>query len=242
MQLNYPRSLLLTILGELNVVRGESLCFSGPVAYCGHDSWILNASARDNILVARATGETDEVRYDEVVRSCALQEDFKLWRDGDSSLLGQKGINISGGQKARIALARALYSEASVLLLDNILAGLDVSTATFVFHEAILTACSKRVVLLCTHVPQFYQFASGIIQVNEGMAVLVEQEPSVMRVSTSDLEPQGALGSRTTVENNAKFIDIPPIEINSYFEYFKVNRCFKIASKLPCFCRRQEAI
>lgn len=219
----HGRSLLLAILGELLVQRGEVASSATAMAYCGHDSWILNASARDNILVGRPSSLIDEARYRDAVRSCALGEDFRLWRDGELTLLGQRGINISGGQKARIVLARALYSDAPLLLLDNVLAGLDVTTSAFVFQEAILRAGRDRVVLLCTHIPQFYTYASGIIEVSEGSARLVEQTPlesppSALATPSHEVVPPPAQGG-----SKATFVEITPTEVNSYLEYAKVN-------------------
>ena len=217
------RSLLLSILGELLLQQGDIACAATTTAYCGHDSWILNASARDNILVGHNLKTVDEERYRYAVTSCALKEDFMLWRDGERTLLGQRGINISGGQKARIALARAIYSEAPLLLLDNVLAGLDVATSASVFQEAILRTSNNRVVLLCSHMQQFYPYASGIIQVSEGTARLIEQkplEPPPLSVTTSSL---ALVHSKAEDIRKATFAEVPSAEANSYVEYSKVN-------------------
>ena len=221
----FCRSFLLAILGELLIQQGDVASSATAMAYCGHDSWILNASARANILIGHSSKAVDEARYRESVRACALLEDFRLWRKGERTLLGQRGINISGGQKARIALARALYSEAPVLLLDNVLAGLDVTTSAVVFQEAVLRSSKGRVVLLSTHVQQFHPFATGIIELVEGTARLIEQTPLGSAII---LNPSVSSQEFPTLPcqdgGEATFVEIPSTEVNSYVEYVKVGR------------------
>jgi ABC-type multidrug transport system fused ATPase/permease subunit len=137
-------SLLMALLGEMHYMpSGPSAWVNiprdGGVAYCAQESWIQSLTIKDNILFGKAY---DEVRYMKgrwysgslrrtntdktvpVIRQCGLKRDLALFDAGDLTEVGEKGLTLSGGQKARIALARAVYSDAEILLLDDILAAL----------------------------------------------------------------------------------------------------------------------
>lgn len=108
-------SLLSAILGEMEKLSGQ-VKISGRIAYVPQEAWILNATIRDNILLNK---KYDEKKYKKVLESCALQLDMAMFAAGDMTEVGEKGINLSGGQKQRISLARAVYSNSDIYLLDN---------------------------------------------------------------------------------------------------------------------------
>lgn len=110
-------SLLLSLMRELSPVSG-GVAFSpadARIAFAAQSPWILSGSVRDNITFG---AEFDRERYTRVVRSCALKPDFEQFADGDATLIGERGTNLSGGQRARIGLARAVYVDAEVYLLE----------------------------------------------------------------------------------------------------------------------------
>jgi len=111
-------SLLNGILGELVVESGHTQ-LHGSVALCEQQPWIQAGSVRSNVLFGLPF---EEERYWQAIDACALQADLTQLPDGDQTLIGEKGVNVSGGQKARIALARAVYRRADVVLLDDVLA------------------------------------------------------------------------------------------------------------------------
>ena len=132
-------SLLMALLGELHYVpSGPDSWFNLPrengVAYAAQESWVQNETIRDNILFG---SEFDEVRYRKVIHQCGLSKDLNLFEAGDKTEVGEKGLTLSGGQKARVTLARAIYSEAQILILDDILAALDVHTAKWIVEECL---------------------------------------------------------------------------------------------------------
>ena len=96
--------------------------------------WILNQTVRDNILFGY---KFDQNRYKDTIQACQLIKDFEMLEAGDMTEIGEKGMNLSGGQKARIAMARAVYSDKDIILMDDILSALDAQTKNKVFDEVL---------------------------------------------------------------------------------------------------------
>lgn len=122
-------SLLSSINGQLDALNSKSASYKrspievhGTVAYCSQNPWIMNASVRDNITFGY---KYDEDFYNRTIEACQLLPDLKILPDGDATQVGEKGISLSGGQKARLALARAVYARADVYLLDDVLSAVD---------------------------------------------------------------------------------------------------------------------
>ena len=127
-------SLLMALLGELHYVPSgpdswSNLPRENGVAYAAQESWVQKETICGDILLG---SEFDEARYRKVIYRCGLDRDLALFEAGDKTEAGGKGLTLSGGQKARVTLARAIYSRAQVLILDDILAALDVHTAKWV--------------------------------------------------------------------------------------------------------------
>ncbi|KAJ7288436.1 P-loop containing nucleoside triphosphate hydrolase protein [Mycena rebaudengoi] len=149
-------AVLLALLGEMHAAPvfptrdpWFNLPREGGVAYSAQQPWLQNQSIRDNIIF---TSPFDETRYQKVLHACALYPDLALFDAGDATEVGERGLRLSGGQKTRIALARALYSTASTLLLDDIFAALDVHTAKWVVKHCFFSDLVQgRTVLLVTH-------------------------------------------------------------------------------------------
>ncbi|KAH9894788.1 multidrug resistance-associated ABC transporter [Cubamyces lactineus] len=147
-------SLLMALLGEMHArLMGPesfvSLPRTGGVAYAAQESWVLNDTIRNNILFG---APFDEMRYTKVIKQCALERDLSLFDAGDKTEVGEKGITLSGGQKARITLARAIYSSAEILLLDDVLAALDVHTGRWIVDKCFKGDLVRgRTVLLVSH-------------------------------------------------------------------------------------------
>ncbi|KAH9619018.1 hypothetical protein KSS87_012360 [Heliosperma pusillum] len=129
-------SLLASILGEMHKVRGKvRVC--GTTAYVAQTSWIQNASIQDNILFGLSMNEE---KYKEVVRVCCLEKDLQMMEFGDRTEIGERGINLSGGQKQRIQLARAVYQDSDIYLLDDVFSAVDAHTGSDIFKVSILSA------------------------------------------------------------------------------------------------------
>ncbi|OQR88657.1 canalicular multispecific organic anion transporter, partial [Thraustotheca clavata] len=127
-------SLVSAILGEIHQVDGERHV-AGNISYVNQEAWIQHATLKENILF---DSTLDEDYYNAVLGACQLKPDLAMLPDGDSTEIGERGINLSGGQKARVSLARGVYHrKADIYLLDDPLSALDVHVATAVFQECI---------------------------------------------------------------------------------------------------------
>ena len=104
---------------------------NGKIAYVSQTAWIQTGTIRDNILFG---SPMDPQRYQEVLRNSSLVKDLQMFPIGDSTEIGERGVNLSGGQKQRIQLARALYKDADVYLLDDPFSAVDAHTATSLFN------------------------------------------------------------------------------------------------------------
>ena len=114
-------SFLQAILGDLWKIHGE-VVIRGTTAYVAQQPWVMNASVKDNILFGH---RYDANFYDRTVHACALRDDLQTLPDGDETEVGERGISLSGGQKARLSLARAVYARADIYLLDDCLSAVD---------------------------------------------------------------------------------------------------------------------
>lgn len=158
-------SMLMALLGEMTLLKGNvhlpgtrSREDSKPdpetglidsVAYCAQQAWLVNNTIRENIVFASIW---DPQRYQSVIRACSLERDLEILDAGDQTLVGEKGVTLSGGQKQRISLARALYSRARHILLDDIMSAVDTHTANWIFQEALLgPLMANRTCILVTH-------------------------------------------------------------------------------------------
>jgi ABC-type multidrug transport system fused ATPase/permease subunit len=140
-------SLLEAMLGNLDKKQGEAI-IKGRFAYCSQEPWILSGTIQDNITFGL---EYNESKMMETIRACGLIPDLNELSSGLKTMIGEKGINLSGGQKARVSLARAVYSDADVILLDCPLAALDAKVARKVFQKAILGLLKSKTVIMVSH-------------------------------------------------------------------------------------------
>lgn len=106
------------------------VCVAGSTAYVPQGSWIQSGTIEENILFGQ---KMDRSRYKETLRSCSLERDMEIMEHGDQTEIGERGLNLSGGQKQRIQLARAVYQDCDVYLLDDIFSAVDAHTGTAIF-------------------------------------------------------------------------------------------------------------
>jgi ATP-binding cassette, subfamily C (CFTR/MRP), member 4 len=157
-------SLLQTILGELTPESG-SIAVNGVISYASQEPWLFSATVRQNILFGLPM-ERD--RYRQVVKKCALERDFQLFSHGDKTIVGERGVSLSGGQKARISLARAVYRRAAVYLLDDPLSAVDSHVGKHLFDKCMREYLRGKIVILVTHQLQYLQHADQIVILDHG--------------------------------------------------------------------------
>lgn len=159
-------SLVSAILGEMEKVKGR-VTIADSIAYVSQQAWMQNATIKENILFGK---RYRSAFYDRVIEACALRPDLQILPAGDQTEIGEKGINLSGGQKQRISLARAVYHEANIYLLDDPLSAVDVHVGTHIFNNLIgpkgLLKDKTRV--LVTHRISYLPQVDLIVVINEG--------------------------------------------------------------------------
>ncbi|KAK4802341.1 hypothetical protein SAY86_000544 [Trapa natans] len=137
----------------------------GRIAYVSQTAWIQTGTIQDNILFG---SPMDPTRYKETIRTCALEKDIDMLPYGDLTGIGERGVNLSGGQKQRIQLARALYQDADVYLLDDPFSAVDAHTTTILFNDYVMGALSQKTVLLVTHQVDFLPAFNSILLMASG--------------------------------------------------------------------------
>ncbi|KAF3938774.1 hypothetical protein ABW19_dt0201520 [Dactylella cylindrospora] len=159
----------------------DSWILSSSTAFVSQIPWIENATIKDNIVFGLPL---DETRYNEVIRVCSLKKDMEMLEDGDSTAIGEQGINLSGGQKWRISLARAVYSRAGILVLDDIFSAVDAHVGKEIFNNCLTGDIMKgRTRILVTHHVQLcIPKTEYIIELKEG---IVERAGSVTELKRS---------------------------------------------------------
>lgn len=158
--------LLNSLLGEVKTTGQVLKNISNGIAYCPQSAWLFNGTIRKNII-GGPISTVDEAWYNTVIRACALDIDFQELKDGDQTEVGSKGVTLSGGQRHRVNLARALYSRHDFLVIDDILSGLDWTTQAHVWSQVFgpegLLREHNRTVVLATHHVSHLEDADSVV-------------------------------------------------------------------------------
>uniref|UniRef100_A0ACD5Y4A7 Uncharacterized protein n=1 Tax=Avena sativa TaxID=4498 RepID=A0ACD5Y4A7_AVESA len=174
-------SLLGCILGETTKVSGKvKVC--GSTAYVAQTAWIQSGTIEENILFGKPMHRE---RYREAIRVCCLEPDLEMMEFGDQTEIGERGINLSGGQQQRIQLARAVYQDCDVYLLDDIFSAVDAHTGSEIFRECIRGALKNKTVVLVTHQVDFLHNASVIYVMKDGMIVQSGKYSELLKAGTN---------------------------------------------------------
>ena len=227
-------ALLQALLGEMDLCSGEVHRPNTPVAYCTQTPWLQSMSIRENILFNLPY---DPVRYRKTLEACALLPDLASFEHGDLSPIGENGIGLSGGQKARVALARAIYSHASILLLDDPISALDQQTAEWIVKRCLSGSLVEgRTIVLVTHrvdickglAVQTIEVAHGTAQVSKGDVDITED---------STLHQTMSYDTHTGVDTTQQLQDAVPdkfeeqehrrhggVQLAVYWEYVRAGR------------------
>ncbi|CAG5117590.1 unnamed protein product, partial [Candidula unifasciata] len=160
-------SLLAAILGRMQILEGD-IKVTGTVAFSSQDPWIMNGTARENILFGKPF---EKERYDRVIKATKLDKDFDTFSAQDEVEIGDRGLTLSGGQKQRICLARAIYSNCDILLLDDPLSTVDVNMGRHIFAQCVKTILHEKTVFLVTHHLEYLPKCDKVLYMNEGHVV-----------------------------------------------------------------------
>ena len=137
--------------------------FSQNISYASQDPWIMNGTIRDNIIFY---SEFNKAKYNQVVEACQLNKDFDILKHGDLTEVGSTGNNISGGQRARIALARAIYRDADIYIFDDPIPSVDTYISMKIYHQAIIALLNGKTRIFVTHDLRNLKYSSKIIVMN----------------------------------------------------------------------------
>ncbi|KAK6940597.1 ABC transporter type 1, transmembrane domain [Dillenia turbinata] len=173
-------SFLSCILGEIPKISGE-VRRCGSVAYVSQSAWIQSGNIEENILFG---SPMDKAKYKNVIQACSLKKDLELFSHGDQTIIGDRGINLSGGQKQRVQLARALYQDADIYLLDDPFSAVDAHTGSELFKEYIMTALAMKTVVYVTHQVEFLPAADIIVVLREGRIMQAGKYAELLQAGT----------------------------------------------------------
>ncbi|KAF0739337.1 hypothetical protein Ae201684_004906 [Aphanomyces euteiches] len=187
-------SLCAAFLGEMAKFSGN-IFVGGRIAYFSQQTWIQNLTIRENILFGKPY---DREKYNRVIQAWALTKDLSLFAADDRAEIGQKGINLSGGQKARVCLARACYSDADIFILDSPLSAVDAIVQNKIFTKCFLGLLRNKTILLVTHSPDIIgsKYLDRLVEVKDGQLAetirhvlhetLLKKMPQVLDMVTSN--------------------------------------------------------
>ncbi|KAK2672248.1 hypothetical protein RAB80_012327 [Fusarium oxysporum f. sp. vasinfectum] len=162
-------SFLQSILGDMWKVKGN-VEVRGTVAYASQQTWILNATVKENIIFGY---KYDAEFYEKTVQACALLDDFAQLPDGDETVVGERGISLSGGQKARVSLARAVYARADIYLLDDVLSAVDSHVGRHIIDNVLGTRglLASKTRILATNAIAVLRQASYVSLLKDGQII-----------------------------------------------------------------------
>lgn len=154
--------MLHVILKELPLSEGK-IEIGGTISYASQEPWLFAGSVRQNILFGQPYVRE---RYSQVVKVCALKRDFQLFPYGDKTIVGERGVSLSGGQRARVNLARAIYKNADTYLLDDPLSAVDPHVSKHLFDDCIVGYLKGKTVILTTHQLHHLKYVDQIVILN----------------------------------------------------------------------------
>lgn len=160
-------TLLNAILGELKIESGK-IFVNGKISYCSQEPWVFEGTIKDNIVFVE---EYDDRRYRQVLKVCALERDVELWPKRDQTVVGERGVSLSGGQRARVNLARAIYRKADIYLFDDPLSAVDTHVGKHIMDFCINQYLYDKIRILVTHQLQYLTDVEHVILMNSGSIV-----------------------------------------------------------------------
>ena len=164
----------LLVLNKSN--KEGNIQLSGKVSFVSQNSWILNDTIEQNILFFKSM---DKEKYEKILSICQLKQDLQIFQKGDQTEIGEKGVNLSGGQKARLAIARAVYNDSDIYIFDDPLSSLDAYVGMNLFNEVFNDYLKEKTIIITTHALQYISFFDQIFYIHQGQIKFIG-EPSAL--------------------------------------------------------------
>nr|XP_020732967.1 multidrug resistance-associated protein 4-like [Odocoileus virginianus texanus] len=203
-------SLLHALLGELPPSQGQVIV-RGRIMYVSQQPWVFSGTVRSNILFGK---KYEEERYEKVIQACALEEDLQLLKENDLTEIGERGTLLSEGQKARVSLARAVYQDADIYLLDDPLSTVDAEVSRHLFEQCVHQALEEKITILVTHQLQYLKHASQILILKDGKIMQkgtfaevqeswIDFEDILLKKENEEAEPSPGPGTPTVISESS---------------------------------------
>ncbi|KAI1142928.1 P-loop containing nucleoside triphosphate hydrolase protein [Hypoxylon sp. FL0543] len=174
-------SLLCALAGQIPKIGGEATIGVASRAVCSQKAWIQSGSLRDNILFGKPM---DRAMYNRTIKSCALTVDIGALPAGEDTEIGERGASLSGGQRQRINLARAVYANSDLILLDDPLSAVDAHVGEQLFKEAICGELSEKTRILVTHQRQFLSRCDKILWIDNGRIRAMDKYSNLLAIES----------------------------------------------------------
>ncbi|XP_042276009.1 ATP-binding cassette sub-family C member 12-like isoform X1 [Thunnus maccoyii] len=217
-------SLICSLLEQMHLQQG-SVSVHGSVAYVSQQAWIFYGTVQDNILMGE---RLDRPRYNRVLSCCSLDKDLDILPYGDQTMLGEQGVNLSGGQKQRISLARAVYSDRDVYLLDDPLSAVDAHVGQQLFEEIIRKELRGKSVILVTHQLQYMEFCDEVLVLKDG-AVL--EAGSHVELLQAERHYSELISKHLTEQRSPEKEEKKKVELNGHVHSGMVNPAFDMSDE-----------
>ncbi|XP_033744160.1 multidrug resistance-associated protein 5-like [Pecten maximus] len=212
-------SLLQAIIGRLPLISGR-IAVDGTVAYAAQQTWIFNGTLRENILFGQPYKQD---WYTKVLHACSLEPDLRTLANGDMTEIGDRGANLSGGQKQRVSLARAVYSNSDIYLLDDPLSAVDGHVGQHLFHKCIDSVLRDKTVVLVTHQLQYLKHCDEIYVMVDGEMVQHGTHETLLAVEGNYSKLIGSLDTTCDkgVLTDRETSQIGEISMETYMSYVR---------------------
>ncbi|XP_030562947.1 probable multidrug resistance-associated protein lethal(2)03659 [Drosophila novamexicana] len=197
-------TLLAALLGELDIISG-SVELNGVISYAPQEPWLNRCSLRENIVFMEPY---DERRYREVLRVCLLEKDIEQLPHGDATIVGESGASLSGGQKARVSLARAVYRKADIYLLDDPLSAVDSHVGRLLLQHCLHEFLSDKIRILVTHRVALLRHADHMVLMEAGRASIQGRYESLKKL----------IRFRMSVANDSEVAKLRAVRADSIYE------------------------
>ena len=192
------------LIVEDNIDDPTKIIINGSVSYISQIPWIQNATLKNNIILNK---EYDKLKYEKTLELCELKNDLKSLVGGDMIEIGEKGINLSGGQKARVALARGVYCDTDIYIFDDPISALDSHVGQNIMNNVIVDHLKNKTRILVTHALQFLSYCDKIMVMSNGF---IKWEGTYEELITKDffkeyeikLQKRNTSGENLMAENN----------------------------------------